>query len=123
MDNTLYPNRLVQWSVQGGGYYACGPAQHPLPAGAYLCLADCRGTPFLQPKRLALDDLIDFGGSLSSRILHEIDRFWTLGERFREYGFLHRRGYLFYGKQGGGKSSLVHQVVAKIIAGGHVAFF
>jgi len=117
------PNRLVQWSARPGGYSACGPTRSALPAGAYACVGDCSGNPYLQPKHLALDDLIDFGGSLSSRILQEIDRFWTLGERFRRYGFLHRRGYLFYGKQGGGKSSVVHQVVAKIVAADHVAFF
>jgi ATPase family associated with various cellular activities (AAA) len=113
----------VQWSIQNGGYYACGPTLATVPAGAYLCQGDCQGNPYLQPKKLELDDLIDFSGSLSSRILHEIDRFWTLGDRFGQYGFLHRRGYLFYGKQGGGKSSVVHQVVSKIVAAGHVAFF
>jgi hypothetical protein len=120
---SLYPSHPVQWAIQGNGYYACGPTLPAVPPGAYVCLADCQGNPYLAPKKLELDDLIDFHGSLSSRILHEIDRFWTLGERFQRHGFLHRRGYLFYGKQGGGKSSLVHQVVAKIVAAGHVAFF
>src|SRR5271166_6128250 len=102
MTNSLHS---VQWSIQNGGYYACGPTLATVPAGAYLCQGDCQGNPYLQPKRLELDDLIDFSGSLSSRILHEIDRFWPLGDRFGQYGFLHRRGYLFYGKQGGGAKS------------------
>jgi hypothetical protein len=123
MTHAQHSNQFVQWSIQGGNYYACGPTQPALPAGSYLCMTDCHGNPYLQPKYLAVDDLIDFCGSLPSRILHEIDRFWSLGERFRHYGFLHRRGYLFYGKQGGGKSSVVHQVVAKIVAAGHVGFF
>src|SRR4051812_26430925 len=101
MSCTLTPNRLVQWAIQNGGYQACGPTLPQVPAGAYLCAADCYGNPVLLPKTLQLDDLIDFTGSLSSQILHEIDRFWTLGARFERYGFLHRRGYLFYGKQGG----------------------
>jgi SpoVK/Ycf46/Vps4 family AAA+-type ATPase len=46
-----------------------------------------------------------------------------MGERFARLGFLHRRGYLLYGKQGCGKSALIHQIVAKILAAGHVAFF
>jgi hypothetical protein len=123
MTHLHHPNRLVQWSTQGAGYYATGRTLATLPAGAYFCQADCSGTPYLEPKNLELDELIDFSGSLSSRILHEVDRFWDLGERFRRYGFLHRRGYLFYGKQGGGKSSVVHQIVGKIVGAGHVAFF
>jgi SpoVK/Ycf46/Vps4 family AAA+-type ATPase len=74
-------------------------------------------------RRLESDNLVDFPGSLAAQILDEVDRFWILGDRFHRLGFLHRRGYLFYGKQGGGKSSLIHQIVSKIVATGNVAFF
>ncbi|MEK6237276.1 MAG: AAA family ATPase, partial [Planctomycetales bacterium] len=81
------------------------------------------GNPYFKRRELEVDELIDFPNSTSAQILNEIDRFWDKGDRFAEYGFLHRRGYLFYGKQGGGKSSLIHQIVSKIIRAGHVAFF
>jgi SpoVK/Ycf46/Vps4 family AAA+-type ATPase len=74
-------------------------------------------------KRLAVDDLMEFAGSLPAEMLMEIDSFWTLGSRFKSQGFLHRRGYLLHGPQGSGKSSVVHQVVRHIIGAGHVAFF
>jgi SpoVK/Ycf46/Vps4 family AAA+-type ATPase len=70
-----------------------------------------------------VDKLVDFPGSLPSQILAEIERFWTLGDRFRRHRFLHRRGYLLHGKQGSGKSSLIHQVIARTITAGHIAFF
>jgi AAA+ superfamily predicted ATPase len=114
----------LQWTLNGPNTFRmCGRTLAELPAGAYTCLADNCGTPLYQRRDLQVDDLIDFTDSLSSQILHEIDRFWTLGDRFRRLGFLHRRGYLFYGKQGGGKSSLVHQIIARIVDAGHVAFF
>ena len=47
---------------------------------------------------------------LSGGSLREIARFWGMGDRFAQHGFLHRRGYLFYGKQGSGKSSLATSV-------------
>jgi hypothetical protein len=110
--------------VRGGGtYQVCGPTVARLPAGAYTCTRDCYGNPVCQAKSLQVDDLIDFAGSLSSRVLAEIGQFWGLGDRFRKFGFLHRRGYLFYGKQGSGKSSLIHLIVAQIVAAGHLAFF
>jgi AAA+ superfamily predicted ATPase len=126
--NDCYPapanSNATQWTVlPGGSYQSCGPTVARLPHGAYSCLLDCYQQPLFQPRRLQVDDLIDFPNSLPSRVVHEIERFWQLGDRFRKYGFLHRRGYLFYGKQGCGKSSLIHQVVAQIIAAGHVAFF
>src|SRR5262249_8172607 len=98
----------VQWMVLGGGVYqVCGRTVPRLPAGPYTCMMDSHGNCQFHAKTLKVDDLIDFPDSLPSRILREIGEFWKLGTRFRQYGFLHRRGYLFYGKQGGGKSSLI----------------
>jgi AAA+ superfamily predicted ATPase len=116
--------RLTQWMVLNNGQYqVCGRTVPRLPAGAYTCQLDCYGNPVFQAKELHVDDLIDFPDSLPARVLEEITRFWALGERFAEHGFLHRRGYLFYGKQGSGKSSLIHQVIARVTAAGHLAFF
>jgi hypothetical protein len=116
--------RVSQWMVLNNGLYqVCGQTLPQLPAGAYTCSLDCYGNPLFQAKELHVDELIDFSDSLSARILGEISRFWQLGERFTKYGFLHRRGYLFYGKQGSGKSSLVHQIVSRITAAGNLALF
>src|SRR5262245_58964594 len=113
-----------QWlALKGGLYQVCGPTVAHLPPGAYTCVPNNYGAPLFQARQLLADELIDFADSLPWQILREIEHFWQLGERFRRHGFLHRRGYLFYGKQGGGKSSLIHQVIRQIVAAGHVAFF
>ncbi len=122
--DSCQPTTGLQWMISSAGrYQVCGQTLPQLPSGAYTCLVDNCWNPLFQARDLQVDELIDFTESLPSRILKEIDRFWTLGQRFARLGFLHRRGYLFYGKQGGGKSSLIHQIVAKVLAAGHVAFF
>ncbi len=114
----------LQWAIERPGQFGiCGRTVPTLPAGAYTCFLDNCGNPHYQHRDLQVDELIDFPGSLPSRILDELDTFWETGGRFAEYGFLHRRGYLLYGKQGGGKSSLVHQIISRIVGQGHVAFF
>ncbi|TMB87267.1 MAG: ATP-binding protein, partial [Chloroflexi bacterium] len=118
------PTAPIQWKVSLPGVYeACGSTHRQLPAGAYTCSLNQYGEPQLLAKDLQVDDLIDFADSLPSQILQEIENFWSLGERFQRYGYLHRRGYLLYGPQGSGKSSMVHQVVHRIIKAGHVAVF
>lgn len=120
-DSPLLP---IQWKVAMPGVFeACGTTHPVLPAGAYGCSLNQYGEPQLVKKDLQVDDLIDFANSLPSQILAEIDNFWTLGEKFRRHGYLHRRGYLLYGPQGSGKSSVVHQVVHRIVKAGHVAVF
>ena len=120
----LRNNFGFQWAVTGAGtYQMCGRTTEELPTGAYSCLVDNCGNPIFQYRDLKVDELVDFPGSLPSKVLTEIERFWAKGDVFARYGFLHRRGFLFYGKQGCGKSSLIHQIINGIVAQGHVAFF
>jgi len=117
-------NRPVQWKVaQAGVFETCGITARYLPSGAYGCSLNQYGDVQLMTRDLQVDDLIDFADSLPAKILHEIESFWDLGDIFQKHGYLHRRGYLLYGPQGSGKSSVVHQVVHRIIKGGHVAVF
>ena len=116
-------NNAMQWMVRGNTFQVCGRTVKRLPAAAYTCGTDNYGAAVFQARNLQVDDLVDFPDSLPAQVLLEIDKFWKLGDRFRQHGFLHRRGYLFYGKQGCGKSSLIHQIIAKVVAAGNVAFF
>src|SRR5262245_5221029 len=121
---TEVANSPVQWKVvQKGIFEICGVTAPKLPAGAYGCSLNQYGDVQLMTRDLQVDDLIDFADSLPAKILHEIENFWDLGEIFSRHGYLHRRGYLLYGPQGSGKSSVVHQVVHRIIKAGHVAVF
>jgi AAA+ superfamily predicted ATPase len=122
--STENPAAPCQWKLALPGVYeVCGTTHRQLPAGAYTCTLNPYGDPQLVAKDLQVDDLIDFVDSLPAQILCEIETFWSLGEPFQRHGYLHRRGYLLYGPQGSGKSSIVHQVVHRIVAAGHVAVF
>jgi len=79
------------------------------------------GIYFERVERCA-DDLIDFPDSMFDNTLYEIENFWKLGDNFKKYGFLHRRGYLFYGPAGSGKSCLVQRIIQSIISIGGIAF-
>ena len=72
---------------------------------------------------LAVDDLLDFPGSLPHQIVQEIGEFWTLAPFFRTHGYLHRRGYLLYGPPGSGKSAIIAQVAQQMIAAGNLVVF
>jgi hypothetical protein len=113
-----------QWMIAGPNTYkVCGRTTDLLPAGAYSVGMDNCGNPVFHARDLQADELIHFPDSLPAKVQGEIKTFWSMGERFVRYGFLHRRGYLLYGKQGCGKSSLIHQILRDVIADGHLAFF
>ncbi|MBV9919731.1 MAG: ATP-binding protein [Pseudonocardia sp.] len=113
-----------QWMITGPGkFQVCGRTTDALPAGAYTVFLDNCGHPNYQARDLQADELIHFPDSLPAKVQGEIKTFWATGDRFAKYGYLHRRGYLLYGKQGCGKSSLVNQIISDVIADGHLAFY
>ena len=114
----------LQWTLtRDGSFIVCGRTARQIPPGAYEISVDNCGESHFKPHPLHTDDLIEFPESVSAVVLDEVERFWSMGDRFARLGFAHRRGYLFYGKQGCGKSSLIHQMIARIVDAGHVAFF
>ena len=115
---------VLQWNVQREGHFqVCGQTTEQLPAGGYSCETDNCGRPLFVRRQLASDELIRIPGSLAAEIVAEVNDFWPRHGQYSRFGFLHRRGYLFYGKQGGGKTSVVHQIVADAVAAGNLAFF
>lgn len=120
----LTTSNELQWVIQPGGrFQVCGRTTAELPPGAYAVGVDGCGNAVYHARDLQTDELLDFPDSLAARVLDEVERFWGLADRFARLGFLHRRGYLFFGKQGCGKSCLIHQIVAKVVSRGNVAFF
>ncbi|HPM83339.1 MAG TPA: hypothetical protein PLF81_21700 [Candidatus Anammoximicrobium sp.] len=72
----------LQWAVmRGNRFRVCERTVDRLPAGAYTCTSDDLGTCVFEQRKLEVDDLIDFPGSLAAQLLDEIERFWTLGDR------------------------------------------
>jgi SpoVK/Ycf46/Vps4 family AAA+-type ATPase len=69
-----------------------------------------------------IDSLIEFEDSVVDNVIKEIELFWTLKKKFDDYGYLHRRGYLFFGPQGSGKSMAVQQIISGIVERKGIAF-
>lgn len=107
---------LVQWAVCGHNTYRpVSSTFETLSSGIYhISMSQNNGIVF-QKKTVCVDDLLRFPDSLSDKILNEIIKFWSKGDKFKEHGFLHRRGYLLHGPAGSGKTCLVQQIIANII--------
>lgn len=116
--------RPVQWGQTGSGVFkALSTTRKKLKPGVYAITLDKNdGASVFIQKETAGDDLILLGGSKAKEVIDEIKSFWSLAERFKERGFLHRRGYLLYGPQGTGKSSIIQQVAKDTIERDGVVF-
>jgi len=113
----------TQWSVvRKGEYTFCGKTIEILPSGFYN-IRFRNGLTFFEKRDINLDEIINFSDSISNAVVEEIEGFWNKEIKFEQNGFLHRRGYLFFGPQGSGKSILCNQIVQNLIKRGGVAFY
>ena len=121
VEKSLTQNQWVLFS--NGVYKGASITKKELSSGVYEIGHDNNdGSPIFIKKDLIHDTLIQLSG-LPQQIIAEINEFWTKEKIFQSLGFLHRRGYLFYGSQGTGKSSLVHEIVDNIIKNDGIVFY
>jgi SpoVK/Ycf46/Vps4 family AAA+-type ATPase len=114
-DEKVFRPQKTQWALCGTEeYVGIQKTQQTLNAGVYRVMVR-NGEFILYRTNVNVDDLLEFPDSVSDSIIKEIGDFWNKAELFKQYGFLHRRGYLLYGPAGGGKTSLVQQIIKKII--------
>jgi energy-coupling factor transporter ATP-binding protein EcfA2 len=106
---------IKQWSALSSiVFVATGNTIQAIPPGFYDLDRSNIGILF-NKQNLSVDDWLVFPDSIMSLILQEISSFWKKSDLFEKYGFLHKRGYMFYGPQGSGKSILVQQILSNLI--------
>lgn len=120
-DKVIKPN---QWAAVGSKTFKAVSVTHTkLPAGCYSVTLDRNdGSILFIGKTIKSDDILSFHDGLTETFLKEVSEFWLKEKTFKEHGFLHRRGYLLYGSQGTGKSSIVWQVSQDVIKRGGIVF-
>lgn len=112
-----------RWSVHGDvAYTRSNPIADKLATGVYRTVTDMAGTPYLIKQKMLADALLTLPDDASTEILQHIKEFWGLRDRFRQFGFLHKRGVLLYGPQGSGKTSTIIQTIKAITEQGGVVF-
>lgn len=56
-------------------------------------------------------------------LVSEINTFWKSGDKYREFGFQHKRGVVLHGPPGTGKSTLLRLISDKVVAMGGLCIF
>lgn len=109
--------KLTQYARFGTGFAATSSTIKSLPSGCYKPRATQQGI-FIDPMDIVTDNLIKFPDTKSDEIISEVESFWTLKDKFKEYGFMHKRGFLLWGPPGSGKSSLLAILIANMVKNG-----
>lgn len=107
--------KSIQYAVYGGSFIRCGRTVKTLEAGFYDVNNLGPMGYGLTPKETVSDELIDIPGTIADDIFLDIDKFLQTKQSYAEYGLTHKRGYLFYGPPGSGKTSLGMMLARRFI--------
>ena len=106
---------FIQYSRMGDNYIPCGRTSKTLKSGSYKISRTDTGLPIFEPSPIKSDAWLTFRDSLITDVTSEIKTFWNSRKNFIDYGFMQRRGYIFYGPMGSGKSVLLKQLIHSLI--------
>ena len=103
-----------RWGANGDVFFGMAETHDTLPSGFFRCDLTPHG-PILVKQLVETDNLLELPDDASTSIIAEFEQFWRIGDKFRERGFLAKRGYLLWGPPGSGKTSCLQILVKKLI--------
>lgn len=110
---------LNQYASLGGqGFIPTTNTIKTLPPDCYTLSMTQEGSPVFIPQKLVTDELLRLPDSRSDEVVSEVERFWTLKDKFKRFGFSHKRGFLLFGPPGSGKTSTVAIITTDMIKRG-----
>lgn len=105
-----------QWAMHHGEKFTpTMPTTESLEPGFYELGLDSQIGVFFEKKNVNTDDLFQLPSEELQDIIKDIETFWKRADKYKEYGFLHKRGILMYGDPGAGKSGIIQLCTKHLI--------
>ena len=107
------------WIDINGGIYPAAKTIRKLSAGVYRPHESNMGVG-LVPMRVITDHLVILEESQAFNLVNEFRKFWELRSKFKELGYLHKRGILLSGPPGAGKTCITAVFMREVIKDGGI---
>lgn len=104
-----------QWSDINGKMIAVSNTVKELDPGYYSINCSNQYGLYFIKNEVHLNKLYRLPNKATDIILNDIDKFWTLEEKYKKYNRVFRRNYLLYSAPGTGKTSLINIMCRDLI--------
>lgn len=102
------------WTHDSKHFWGVAETTKKLPSGTYISAWHPRQGAALARHSIKADELVLFSDEQTVRLVNEFMAFWKLKNKYKSMGFLHKRGYLFWGPPGSGKTSLINLLINEV---------
>ena len=106
---------IKRWSYSDDLFWGAHQTVDTLDPGFYGIMQMPGIGTVLNKKNIVTDNLIRLPDSASESVIKEFDKFWGLHDKFKNRGFLHKRGILLWGPPGSGKTASLMLMSNEII--------
>jgi hypothetical protein len=122
-DEDEFENQVTQsysqWTTSNGRVYVpASLTKSKLPPGVYEIDSSPNIGLYFEKIPVKTEGLLRFPDTNSDKVVDEIQRFWTLEEKFKAYSLAYKRGILLWGPPGSGKSCTLQLIMADVIKRG-----
>jgi len=105
----------AQWILSAPDQFRpSGRSYAALTPGIYRAVAD-RGGVFAERQKVINDQLHILPDSCNESVIQNIRKFWASRGIYQKYGLSYKRGILFFGPPGGGKTAQIGQICQELI--------
>lgn len=114
-----------KWLKSDDVYSSCKDSEivTKLDTGTYSVFQDARGGTHASKFQIETDELYFLPNNNINTVVAEVADFWKKGDRFKQYKMKHKRGILFMGPPGTGKTSVINLLVSSLIDNDGLVFY
>lgn len=118
-------DKNTKWLHSEGIYSSTKNSQivDKLESGIYTVFQDAQGRTHAQKVEIESDELYHLPNNKTQEIVKEINDFWSKADKFKEAKVKHKRGILFCGPPGTGKSSMINLLTSQLIKNDGLVFY
>lgn len=111
----------VQWTTHNGKVFVpASKTKVKLTPGVYEIDSNPQIGLFFEKIPVKVEGLLRFPDTNSESVVEEIQKFWNLEDKFKEFGLPYKRGILLWGPPGSGKSCTLQLIMADVVKRGGV---
>lgn len=120
-DENKFSTNATQWSTSNGVVYIpTGKTVDVLQPGYYEIASHQEIGVYFEKIAVKTHGLLEFPDANTSKVIHEIKKFWNSESIFRSLKLAYQRGIILWGPAGGGKSCTLQLVSQDVIKRGGV---
>jgi ATP-dependent 26S proteasome regulatory subunit len=118
-------DKNTQWICSDGVYSSNKSSKilKKLPAGTYTVFQTGSGSTHAEEIEVECDELYTLPNDATQAVIKEIDDFWQKAEKFKTAKVTHKRGILFVGPPGTGKTSTINLLTKSLVERGGLVFY